>query len=193
MQDFLYNSIKDKCGGKAEILLTDTDSLMYKIDVENVYEDFSKNKELFDFSNYSKDSDYFDNSNNLVLGKMKDETCRMPKERFAVLKAKVHTFITEYNHVSKKAKCINRNAVDNELKYEYYKNILFKRPYMRHKMNTIQGKDHIIETYRIKKINNFFLSFNYDKTIYLKMHIVDYHIFINLLVNHNFVEYNFVE
>ena len=29
--------------------LIDTDSLIYKIEVENVYEDFLKDKELFDF------------------------------------------------------------------------------------------------------------------------------------------------
>ena len=35
------------------LLSTDTDSLMYEIKTEEVYEDFSSNKELFDFSNYS--------------------------------------------------------------------------------------------------------------------------------------------
>ena len=37
------------------MLPTDSDSLMYKIEAENVYEDFYKDKELFDFSNYPKD------------------------------------------------------------------------------------------------------------------------------------------
>ena len=55
MQDFHRNCIKNIYGGKAEMLLTDTDSLMYKIEIENVYEDFYKSKELFDFRNYSKD------------------------------------------------------------------------------------------------------------------------------------------
>ena len=32
------------------MLLTDTDSLMYKIEVENVYEDFYKDEELFSFT-----------------------------------------------------------------------------------------------------------------------------------------------
>ena len=35
------------------LLSTDTDSLMYEIKTEEVYEDFSSDKELFDFSNYS--------------------------------------------------------------------------------------------------------------------------------------------
>ena len=32
---------------------TDTNSLMHGIKTEDVYEDFSKNKETYDFSNYS--------------------------------------------------------------------------------------------------------------------------------------------
>ena len=47
---------------------------MYEIKTENVYEDFSSDKEIFDFSNYSTKSKCYDNSNKLVFGKMKDET-----------------------------------------------------------------------------------------------------------------------
>ena len=38
------NYIKNKCGGKTEMLLTDIDSFMYKIEAENVYEAFIKIK-----------------------------------------------------------------------------------------------------------------------------------------------------
>ena len=37
MQDSHYNYIKNQYGDKAEMLLTDTDSCMYKIEAENVY------------------------------------------------------------------------------------------------------------------------------------------------------------
>ena len=40
---------------------------------ENVYEDLFNWKDLFDFSNYSKDSKFFDETNEKVIGKMKDE------------------------------------------------------------------------------------------------------------------------
>ena len=46
--------MKNKSDVKAGMLLTDTDSLTYKIETENVYENFYKNRGLFDFSNYSK-------------------------------------------------------------------------------------------------------------------------------------------
>ena len=44
------------------MLITDTDSIMYKIEAENVYEDFYKDKELFDFSNYPRDSKYYNST-----------------------------------------------------------------------------------------------------------------------------------
>ena len=55
------------------MLFTDTDSLAYEIKSENVYEKFFKWKDLFDFSNCSKDSKLFDDSNKKATGKMKDE------------------------------------------------------------------------------------------------------------------------
>ena len=59
-------------------MLTDTDSLVYKIETENVYEDLYKSKELFDFSNYPKDFKYYNDASNLVVGKMKNETSGVP-------------------------------------------------------------------------------------------------------------------
>ena len=57
-------------------LFTDTNSLMYEIKTEDIYE-VSSNKELFDFSSYLTKSNFYDNSNKLVIGKMKDETGRL--------------------------------------------------------------------------------------------------------------------
>ena len=44
---------------------------MYEIKTEDVYEDFNKDKEIFDFSNYSGKSIYYDGSNKLVVGKIR--------------------------------------------------------------------------------------------------------------------------
>ena len=41
---------------------------------KDVQEDFSNDKEVFDFSNCSAEPKYYDDSNKLVVGKMKDET-----------------------------------------------------------------------------------------------------------------------
>ena len=71
MYPFHYNFIKKNFSAK--LLFTDTDRLTYEIKSENVYEEFYKWKDLFDFSNYSKDSKFFDDTNKNVIGKMKDE------------------------------------------------------------------------------------------------------------------------
>ena len=55
MQDFHYSHIKSKYGDEADILLTDTDSLRYKIETKNVYEDLYTDKKLFNFGKYLKD------------------------------------------------------------------------------------------------------------------------------------------
>ena len=46
---------------------------MYEIKTD-VYQNCSKEKEILDFSHYSTKSKYYDNSNKLVTGKMKDKT-----------------------------------------------------------------------------------------------------------------------
>ena len=50
--------------------------------------------------------------------KLKDETCGLAIKGFVGLKFKIYTFITEENHEYKKAKGINENFVDDELKHE---------------------------------------------------------------------------
>ena len=44
---------------------------MHKIKTETVYGDFSKDKEMLDFSNYSAKAKKYDNSNKLIFGQMK--------------------------------------------------------------------------------------------------------------------------
>ena len=44
--------LRNENDNKWKILFTDTESLMYEIKTEDVYEDFSGEKEIFDFSNH---------------------------------------------------------------------------------------------------------------------------------------------
>ena len=74
-----------------ELLLTDTDSLTYEIKSENFYEEFFKLKDLFDFSNYPKDSNFFDEANETVIGKMKDEFGGVIVIEFVGLKSKMYS------------------------------------------------------------------------------------------------------
>ena len=62
-----------KTFNNAKLLFTDTDSLVYEIKGSNVYDQCFKDKHLFDFSGYPKDSVYYCYVNKKALGKMKDE------------------------------------------------------------------------------------------------------------------------
>ena len=84
---------------------------MYEFKTEDVYEDFSNNKEMFDFSNYEAKSKYYDNSNKLMVGKMKDETAGVAIEEFVGLKPKMYSYWVDDDREYKKAKGVNKNVV----------------------------------------------------------------------------------
>ena len=75
--DFRYNHIKNKYDNNSRLSFTGTDSLTYEIKTEDIYEDFSNNKEMFDLSNYSTNSKYYDNKKKIVVGKMKELVLRL--------------------------------------------------------------------------------------------------------------------
>ena len=52
---------------------------------------FFKWKDLFDFSNYSKDSKFYDDVNKKVIGKMKDEYDGVIIDQFVGLKSKMYS------------------------------------------------------------------------------------------------------
>ena len=94
MQDFQYNYIKNNYGVPTEILVTDTDSLMYKLFMKMLWKIKSKGKVLLQFTNYPKDSKHYNNSNKLVACNMKDEAYSVSIKGFVELKSKWYIFIT---------------------------------------------------------------------------------------------------
>ena len=56
MYRFHYDYIKYKYDNKSKLWFTDTDSSMYEIKTEDVYKDFSSDKKVLHFSNYSTKS-----------------------------------------------------------------------------------------------------------------------------------------
>ena len=62
MYQFHYDYVL-KTFDNVKLLFTDTDSLVYEIKDDNVYDQCFKDKHLFDFSGYSKDCVYYDDFN----------------------------------------------------------------------------------------------------------------------------------
>ena len=127
MYDFHYNFIRKNFD--AELLFTDTDSLTYEIKSEDVYEEFFKQKHLFDFSNYPKDSKFFDPTNKTVIGKMKDEFGGVIVEEFVGLKSEMRYMKKIVGKESNTTKGVNIATGFNE-----FKDVLFNKKIIRVKV-----------------------------------------------------------
>ena len=143
IHEFHYDYIKNKYGKKSKVLFRNTDSLIYETKTEDFYKDCSDDKEMFEFSNYSMKSKYYDNSNKLVIGKRwdddnsnklvvgkrKDKTGGVTIEEFVRVEPKMYLFLVD-NSEHKKSKSVKRNVVatisHNEYKDVEYKVIQYK-------------------------------------------------------------------
>ena len=98
MFDFHYNYIREKFGDKAELLFTDTDSLMYLIQTEDFYEDINKDiKRKFDTSDYPEKhpSGIKRGINKKVIGKFKDKAAGKQITHFVGRRPKLYSFKVE--------------------------------------------------------------------------------------------------
>ena len=153
MYDFHYNYIKSKYGDKARLLFTDTDSLTYEIEADDVYQDFWKDKHKFDNSDYPKDSSFYNNANKKVIGKFKDEAAGMPIVEFVGLRSKMYSYIKDNEQGSRTAKGIKKNVIKKQLGHDKYKEVLFNKKQMCHTMRLIKSEKHQIGSYVVDKIS----------------------------------------
>ena len=114
MYETHYDYIKKKYSNKSSLLFTNTDRLMYEIKTEDVYEDFSSDKEMYDFSYYLTRSKCFYDLSKLVLGKMKDKTGGVEIKEFVALKSKVYSVFVDDNSELEKENSVNINIVEKD-------------------------------------------------------------------------------
>ena len=148
--NFHYNYIKRKYNAK--LLFTDTDSLVYEIETDDVYEDFYKDKCLFHLSNYPKDSKDFDSVNEKIIGKMKDESKGKINDEFVGLNLKMRSMKNVDGKENQARKGVNKIVV-KKIKHEEYIDVLYNKKWVRHNMKRIQSKLHKIRTYDVSKIS----------------------------------------
>ena len=99
MFDFHYNYVKPKYGKKAELLFTDTDSLMYEIDTDEFYKDIKKDiNKKFDISDIPPDhpSGIKTGINKEVVGMFKDEAAGKQISNFCGPRPKLYSY--KYNN-----------------------------------------------------------------------------------------------
>ena len=103
---------------------------------------------MFDFSNYSKIQKFFDDTNKKVIGEMKDEYGGVIIDQFIGLKSKMYSIKKIDGSESSTAKGVNIATEFNE-----FKDVVFKKKIIRHKMKRMQAKKHKRGTYEIDKIS----------------------------------------
>ena len=168
MYDFHYNYIKKKYGYKAKLLLTDTDSLMYKIQTEDFYKDISGDvKDRFDTSGYQPDhpSDIPSGFNKKVLGMFKDEVNGDIIDEFVGLRAKLYSYKMLEGEESKKCKGIKKSVVKKSITHEDYKKCLLTGKEQLRKQNIIRSYKHEVYT---EEVNKVALSASDDKRYILE-------------------------
>ena len=97
--------------------------------------------------NYSKDSKFFDETNEKVIDKMKDEFGGVIVNEFVGLKSKM------YSTKKLMVKNIMQQGVSIATEFDKFKDVLFNEKIIRHKMKRIQSKKHKLGTYEIDKIS----------------------------------------
>ncbi len=108
----------------------------------------------------NKDDNLYDTKNKKVIGKMKIETGSEYITEFVGLRPKSYSYKTEDEHESKKCKGVKTCVIDNDLKFEDYKNTNFKKEIKIVQQDSIRSYKHQLYTETVTKIG---LSFNDDK------------------------------
>jgi hypothetical protein len=143
MNQLHYDVMKTQFGERAKLLMTDTDSLVYGIESEDLTAELSNIKEHFDFSNYPKDHVLYDASRKAQVGLLKDEEAGQTVEEFVGLRAKCYA----YNVGTKSktiAKGVARSVVKSELNVGIYRHVLLTNESDYRQVRSLTSKEHKI-------------------------------------------------
>ena len=153
---------------RAELMFTDTDSLLYLIHTDDFYKDISLDiEDKFDTSDYppNHESGILTGVNKKVIGMFKDEVAGRQITHFVGLRPKLYSFKDEGDKIVKKCKGIKKNVVKKGINFEDYVNCLFSGEKQMKSMKIIRSENHDIYS---KEINKIALSNDDDKRIVME-------------------------
>ena len=104
-------------------MFTDTDNLCYEIKTDDIYKDLFQDKELFENSDYPKNSEFFFYENKKIIGKMKDEAAGMVIKEFIGFRSKMYSYEIN-NKTTKKCKGESKHNIKKHITIDDYRDIL---------------------------------------------------------------------
>ena len=147
MFDFHYEYIREKYKDAAELLFTDTDSLLYLIHTDDFDKDISQDiVTKFDTSDYPPNhpSGILTGVNKKVIGMFKDEVAGRQTTHCVGLRPKLYSFKVEDGSLAKKCKGVKKNVVKQEITFDDYVKCLFSGEKHMTSMNIIKSENHDI-------------------------------------------------
>ncbi|XP_018393386.1 PREDICTED: uncharacterized protein LOC108772361 [Cyphomyrmex costatus] len=141
--EYMAPLFREKC----KIMYTDTDSLIYHVECDDVYEIIKRDIDRFDTSNYSVDNQYrIPLANKKVPGLMKDDNNGAIMTEFIGLRAKMYALRVQGQKDTKKAKGVKSNVVARSITFDDYTRCLNDAIEMTRRQSCIRSKLHEVYT-----------------------------------------------
>ena len=150
MYDFYYNTLKARYGENVRLLYTDTDSLIVKVDTEDIYADMKKNLDEYDTSNFPEDHPLYSTTNKKVIGKFKDELGGKVLTEFIGIRPKMYSFVGEDS--GKRAKGVKKSILQNGITHDDYRSCLLDKKVYSRDMPGLRSYNHIIHGETVHKV-----------------------------------------
>ncbi|XP_024867540.1 uncharacterized protein LOC112451868 [Temnothorax curvispinosus] len=123
--DFHYDYMVPLYRERCKIMYTDTDSLIYFLECDDVYENMKRDIARFDTSGYPENNAYcMPRVNKKVPALMKDENDGAVMTEFVGLRAKMYALKVEGKSDTKKIKGVKRNVVARTITFNDYMHCL---------------------------------------------------------------------
>ena len=148
----------------ASLCFTDTDSLLYHIEADEIVTTLKEHEDFFDFSDYPRDHVCYSARNRKVIGKFKDEVLSLPIVQFVGLRPKCYSILyrgkVEGNVVisykldeKMVAKGTKKNIIKRHLHHEHYVDSVDNLNTTFVAQNNILSKDHSLGTYHQSRVS----------------------------------------
>ena len=153
LYEFYYEYMAPLYRDKCKIMYTDTDSLIYHIECDDVYENMKRDISKFDTSDFSEDNVYgTPRANKKVPGLMKDENNGAIMTEFVGLRAKMYALRVTGKDDTKKVKGVKRNVVARTITVNDYITCLKDEIEVTRRQSCIRSKMHEVYTVSESKL-----------------------------------------